>query len=67
MNTQSIRTRAPRSALTLPAQALPIRRDQAQPARFDTGPGLEAAQSACSGLKGLARQMCYATNYGISV
>ena len=67
MSPQSTRTRPSRSSLTLPPQALPVRRDEPLPARSDNAPGVEAAQSACSGLKGLARQMCYATNYGISV
>lgn len=29
--------------------------------------GVAAAQSACDDLRGMARQMCYAAEYGISI
>jgi len=29
--------------------------------------GVEASQTACDNLRGLARQMCYATEYGVSI
>lgn len=69
MNTQSTppRTPATRPVLALPAQVCPVRRDHALPAQRDAGAGLAAAQSVCSDLRGLARQMCYATTYGVSV
>jgi hypothetical protein len=55
--------------LRTPIQSAPVVRDD----QIDTGgahrngSGVEAAQSRCSSLTGLARQMCYASLYGISV
>jgi hypothetical protein len=56
------------SAMLLPIQAPPIRRDEHTGALAPHAEGgLAANQSACSSLRGLARQMCYATTYGVSV
>ncbi|RKT09799.1 hypothetical protein BX285_6905 [Streptomyces sp. 1114.5] len=45
----------------LPALAPPVRRDdQAGAGRRAGGPGVEASRSACAGLTGPARSMCYA-------
>jgi hypothetical protein len=53
--------------MELPIQAPPVCRellgDQASVEPVD---GVEAAQSACDGLTGLAQQICYALKYGIS-
>ncbi|MER7771649.1 hypothetical protein [Kitasatospora sp. NPDC096140] len=57
--------RLPKPAPALPAQARPVRRDgPGEPAHQRTGPGVEAALSQCAGMPGLARQMCYAAQYG---
>jgi hypothetical protein len=54
--------------MLLPIQAPPIRRDEHTGALAPHAEGgLAANQSACSSLRGLARQMCYATTYGVSV
>lgn len=58
-----------RTTINLPIQARPISRDAdwvGQPTQ-DTDGGVEAARSRCSYMHGLARQMCYATDYGTSV
>lgn len=63
MNT---RPQPARLTLMLPVQARPVcRADWAAPAHQTEG-GVEAAQSVCSNLRGLARQMCYATVYDVS-
>jgi hypothetical protein len=56
------------SLMTLPAQAPPVpRNDWPAESAYESGDGVQAAQSQCSNLRGLARQMCYATVYGESV
>ncbi|KAA9152092.1 hypothetical protein FPZ12_037550 [Amycolatopsis acidicola] len=52
-----------RPAPALPMQARPVRRDRPAPVVA----GVEAAQGPCSELHGLARQMCFATRYGIEI
>lgn len=48
-----------------PIQAPPIHRDgPGERAREPRG-GLTAAQSSCRDLTGTARQMCYASQYGV--
>ncbi|WP_030240501.1 hypothetical protein [Streptomyces sp. NRRL S-350] len=45
----------------LPVLAPPVRRDdQGETGRPPGGPGVEASRSACAGLTGPARSMCYA-------
>ncbi|MER7585134.1 hypothetical protein [Kitasatospora sp. NPDC097691] len=45
----------------LPVLAPPVRRDeQGEAGRLPGGPGVEASRSACAGLSGSARSMCYA-------
>ncbi|MGH3921747.1 MAG: hypothetical protein ACRDTT_02535 [Pseudonocardiaceae bacterium] len=58
-----------RTAINLPIQARPVSRDDdwVGPPTQDPHGGVEAARSRCSSMRGLARQMCYATNYGVSV
>jgi hypothetical protein len=60
----------PRSeTMRIPLQSAPVLRDDpissASPDRNSRG--VEPAQSRCSNMKGLARQMCYASLYGVSV
>lgn len=59
------RTRRP--TFTLPIQARPVHRDEYDLVWDESEGGVEAAQSRCSHLTGLARQMCYASQYGVSV
>lgn len=58
-----------RDGITRPIQAPPVARDERGEAASSTGVerGVVPAQSACSGLPGMARQMCYASQYGVSV
>jgi hypothetical protein len=65
MRTSHSRTRP--SSMCLPIQAPPVRRDEPgfRPARASTQHGVGASQSACSNLTGMARQMCYASQYGV--
>jgi hypothetical protein len=52
----------------LPIQSRPVHRDDwTIPSACETARGVEAAQSLCTDLHGMARQMCYATQYGVSV
>ena len=52
--------------MKLPLQIPPVRRDfQADPA-FQTEGGVEAAQTRCDSLTGMARQLCYGMEFGIS-
>jgi len=64
---RNVKTLRRTPALIMPVQAPPIRRTDWHEPVFDSGSGVEAAQSRCSHLRGLARQMCYATLYGVSV
>jgi hypothetical protein len=54
--------------MNLPVQSAPVVRGLvSQGGRTgESGTGVEASQSACDGLTGLAQQMCYALEYGIS-
>jgi hypothetical protein len=54
---------------TYPIQAPPVARDERGEAASSTGVerGIVPARSPCSGLPGMARQMCYAAEYGISM
>jgi hypothetical protein len=58
-----------RTTMNLPIQAPPISRDDdwLGTPNQDTVGGVEAARSRCSYMRGLARQMCYATRYGVSI
>jgi len=54
--------------MKLPIQSAPVLRsatDQSGQTSQSSG-GVEASQSACDGLTGLAQQMCYAAIYGIT-
>ena len=64
MHTSHSRTRP---SMCLPIQAPPVRRDEpeSRPARASAQHGVEASQSACSNLTGMARQLCYASQYGV--
>jgi hypothetical protein len=53
--------------MMLPAQSSPVGRrlwDDSGGGRRD-GAGVEASQTSCDGLTGLAQQMCYAVSYGV--
>jgi hypothetical protein len=51
------------SPARLPTQSPPVTRLPA-PAGARAGRGLDVAETKCSGLRGLAQQMCYALLYG---
>ena len=51
----------------LPDQSPPISRDKRMEEAHLSQSGVAAAQSACDDLRGMARQMCYAAEYGISI
>jgi hypothetical protein len=55
--------------MNLPPQAEPVARTLLLPGQTPAtgGDGVTPAKSACDNLTGLARQMCYGTQYGISV
>lgn len=54
-------------SLRLPVQSPPVSRELAGGHGRECDGGIEAAQTACDRLTGLAQQMCYATEYGISM
>ena len=54
--------------MKLPAQSPPVGRstwDGSGGGRHD-GAGVQASQTSCDGLTGLAQQMCYAVGYGVT-
>ena len=55
--------------LNLPLQCQPVPRDLViQAATADRRAGVQPSQiDVCGGLQGLAQQMCYATQYGVSI
>jgi hypothetical protein len=59
---------AEQPTIRLPVQSPPISREsRAEEAHLSQQAGVEASQTACDGLRGLARQMCYAVEYGVSI
>jgi len=60
-------TGAAQPTIRLPVQSPPISRDNWMGEAGLGHSGVEASQTVCDGLKGLARQMCYATEYGVSI
>ncbi len=52
--------------MRLPPQSAPVHRDLLTNQDYLKGAGVEAAQSECDSLHGMARQMCYAIEYGYS-
>ena len=53
--------------IRLPDQSPPISREKHRQGADLGQSGVEASQSVCDGLSGLARQMCYATEYGVMI
>jgi hypothetical protein len=55
--------------IRLPVLAAPVDRDGwTESAERDSAAiGVQAAKSACGGLSGPARQMCYSARYGVQV
>ena len=51
----------------LPDQSPPISRDKQNKDGYLGQSGVDPSQSVCDGLTGLARQMCYATEYGVMI
>ena len=51
----------------LPVLAPPVDRRGEPAALLDPSSGVTAAQSMCSNLHGVAQQMCYASQYGVTV
>ncbi len=56
----------PNAGLRLPVQAA-VSRELAAGQGYENSAGVEAAQSVCDNLTGLAQQMCYAVDYGINI
>ena len=52
--------------MRLPPQSPPVQREPLINQAYLKGTGIEASQSPCDSLQGMARQMCYAIEYGIS-
>lgn len=59
--------RAEQIPIRLPDQNPPISREKHGQGDGLGQSGVEASQSACDSLSGLARQMCYATEYGVMI
>jgi hypothetical protein len=59
--------RAEQLTIRLPLQSPPISRDNRVEEAYLSQAGVEASQTVCDGLTGLARQMCYAVEYGVSI
>jgi hypothetical protein len=52
--------------INLPVQSPPVHRaDGSQGALENSWAGVQAAQTPCDGLTGLAQQMCYAVLYSV--
>jgi hypothetical protein len=56
----------PIAGLRLPAQAA-VSRELMPGQGYVNTAGIEAAQTVCDNLTGLAQQMCYAVEYGVSI
>jgi hypothetical protein len=54
------------TGLRLPVQAA-VSREFATGQGYENSAGVEAAQSACDNLTGLAQQMCYAVVYDVDI
>lgn len=52
--------------IRLPGQSPPISREKQEVAQLGQS-GVEASQSVCDGLTGMARQMCYASEYNVMI
>jgi len=52
--------------MKLPPQCPPVHRNQPVNQASVKGTGVEAAQTPCDSLDGMARQLCYALAYGVS-
>jgi hypothetical protein len=55
------------SGLRLPVQSQPVTRGTQAAQGHEGGVGVEAAQTVCDGLTGLAQQMCYAVALGVNM
>lgn len=56
----------PTPSLRLPVQNPPVSRNPVTSASWDSRAGVAASQTVCDNLTGLAQQMCYAVEYGVS-
>jgi hypothetical protein len=56
----------PTPGLRLPVQAA-VSRELAAGQGYENSAGIEAAQTVCDNLTGLAQQMCYAVEYGVNI
>jgi len=56
----------PNAGLRLPVQAA-VSRELAASQGYENLVGVEAAQTVCDNLTGLAQQMCYAVEYGVNI
>lgn len=57
----------PTRGLRLPKQSPPVSREIVTGQCYETVAGIEAAQTVCDNLTGLAQQMCYALEYGVDM
>jgi hypothetical protein len=53
--------------LMLPIQSPPVSRELMTRQGYENEAGIEAAQTACDKLTGMAQQMCYALEYGVNM
>jgi hypothetical protein len=56
----------PNAGLRLPVQAA-VSRELTAGQGYEYSAGIEAAQTVCDNLTGLAQQMCYAVVYGVDI
>jgi hypothetical protein len=56
----------PNAGLRLPVQAA-VSRELATGQGYEDSAGVEAAQTVCDNLTGLAQQMCYAVVYDVDI
>ena len=51
----------------LPIQSPPVSRELMTRQGYENEAGVEAAQTVCDKLTGMAQQMCYALEYGVNI
>jgi hypothetical protein len=59
--------RSHKTSMQLPVQSLPVERNLVSSSAINGANGIQPSQDVCAHLTGLAQQMCYATQYGVSI
>lgn len=54
-------------SLKFPIQSPPVSRELMTRQGYENEAGVEAAQTVCDKLTGMAQQMCYALEYGVNM